>query len=55
MRLKVKYFHLKKIVLKNSDFLFILLFIISFSGIAEQTADSKDEDSEDEEVCEEMS
>ena len=40
---------------KNSDFLLILLFILSFSGIAEQTADTKDEDSEDEEVCEEMS
>ena len=36
---------------KNSDF----LLIISFSGIAEQPADPQDEDSEDEEVCEEMS
>ena len=36
---------------KNSDF----LLIISFTGIAEQPADPQDEDSEDEEVCEEMS
>ena len=40
---------------KNSDFLLIISFIISFSGIAEQPADPQDEDSEDEEVCEEMS
>ena len=37
--------------LKNSDF----LLVIFFSGIAEQPADPQDEDSEDEEVCEEMS
>ena len=51
LRLKVKYFHLKKNCVEEFRF-FILLFIIYFSGIAEQP---EDEDSEDEEVCEEMS